>query len=78
MAKLCNINGYPFAKLSAEEERAYIKDIFYKQQYYDSLLDLAESGASRFILGQRGQGKSATIIHLFDDMKNLNVLPILT
>lgn len=77
MAKLCNIKGYPFARLSAEEERNYIKDIFYKQQYYNSLLDLAESGVSRFVLGQRGLGKTATILHLFEDMKKKGALPIL-
>lgn len=77
MAQLFNIKGYPFAKLSAEEERPYIKDIFYKQQYYNSLLSIAEEGVSRFVLGQRGQGKSATILHLFEDMRELSVLPIL-
>ena len=77
MAKIFNIQGSPFAKLSAEEEKSYIRDIFYKQQYYDSLVDLAEASASRFILGQRGQGKSATILHLFEDVKELGVMPIL-
>ena len=77
MTKILNIQGSPFAKLSAEEEKSYLREIFYKQQYYDSLVDLAEASASRFILGQRGQGKSATILHLFDDVKLLNVMPIL-
>lgn len=77
MAKISNISGYPFSRLSAEEERGYLKDIFYKQQYYDALVDLAEASASRFILGQRGIGKSAMILHLFEDMKSLRLLPIL-
>lgn len=77
MLKLYNINGDPFASLSAEEEKPYIKEIFYKQQYYDSLVCLTEASASRFILGQRGQGKSATILHLIEDIKPLGVLPIL-
>ena len=66
MATLKNINGFPFARLSAEEERSYLKEIFFKQRYYDSLVNLAEASASRFILGQRGIGKSATILHLFE------------
>lgn len=77
MATLKNINGFPFARLSAEEERSYLKEIFFKQRYYDSLVNLAEASASRFILGQRGIGKSATILHLFEDMKELHLMPIL-
>lgn len=72
-----NINGYPFARLSAEEEKNYLGEIFYKQQYYNALVSLAEASVSRFILGQRGQGKTATILHLIDDMQHLGVLPIL-
>lgn len=77
MAKLLNVKGAPFAQLSAEEERGYLKEIFYKQPCYDTLVNLAEEGASRFVLGQRGQGKSATILHLLEDMKELKLLPIL-
>ena len=77
MSKLFNIKGDPFAKLSAEEEREYLTKIFYKQRYYDSLLGLAEDSVSRFVLGQRGQGKSATILHLFEDMKSSGYLPVL-
>ena len=77
MAKIFNTKGSPFAKLSAEEERDYLNEIFFKQQYYDTLVDLAEASASRFILGQRGIGKSAVILHLFEDMKKLRLLPIL-
>lgn len=77
MAKLYNIEGSPFARTSAEDEKSYLRQIFYKQQYYDELVDMAEASASRFILGQRGQGKSATLLHLFEDMKNMNLLPVL-
>ena len=45
MTKILNIQGSPFAKLSAEEEKSYLREIFYKQQYYDSLVDLAESSS---------------------------------
>lgn len=74
---LYNVTVDPFAKLSAEEEKGYIEDIFYKQQYYQTLLDLTEASASRFILGQRGQGKTAVIFHLMADMKRMGILPIL-
>lgn len=77
MAKLFNIEGSPFARTSAEDERSYLHEVFYKQQYYDELVDMAEASASRFILGQRGQGKSATLLHLFEDMKRMNLLPVL-
>lgn len=77
MAKLFNVEGSPFARTSAEDERSYLREIFYKQQYYGELLDMAEASASRFILGQRGQGKSATLLHLFEDLKDMNLLPVL-
>lgn len=77
MAKIDNIKGEPFARLSAEEEKSYIGDIFYKQQYYSTLIDLTGASVSRFILGQRGQGKTATILHMMEDMKVKGVLPIL-
>lgn len=77
MAKIDNIKGEPFARLSAEEEKSYIGEIFYKQQYYSTLIDLTGASVSRFILGQRGQGKTATILHMMEDMKAKGVLPIL-
>ena len=77
MAKIHNIKGEPFARLSAEEEKSYIGEIFYKQQYYSTLINLAGASVSRFILGQRGQGKTATILHMMEDMKANGVLPIL-
>ena len=40
-------------------------------------MDLTEASASRFILGQRGQGKTAVILHLMADMERLGILPIL-
>lgn len=71
------MNKSPFVSLSAEEEKDYLKDIFYKQHFYDDLVALAKSSSSRFILGQRGQGKSAILLHLFKDLKQLDILPIL-
>lgn len=71
MAKLINVKSAPFAQLSAEEERGYLKEIFYKQPCYEILVNLTEASASRFVLGQRGQGKSATILHLLDDITSV-------
>lgn len=76
MSRINNISNHPFAQYSAEEE-SNLEAIYYKQQYYQELLDLTKNGVSRFILGQRGQGKSATIHHLIGDLKKSSVLPVL-
>lgn len=76
MSGINNISEHPFAQYSAEEE-SNLEAIYYKQQYYQELLDLTRNGVSRFILGQRGQGKSATIHHLIGDLHKSNALPIL-
>ena len=67
MSNIVNISKHPFAQYSAEEE-IDLEAIYYEQQYYQELLDL---------LGQRGQGKSATVHHLTQDLKKSFVLPIL-
>lgn len=77
MKSIKNINKNPFAQYSAEEELDALKDYYYEQQYYQELIDLAKEGVSRFILGQRGLGKSATIYHLFDDLQRNKILPVL-
>lgn len=76
MYKIENISTPPFAQYSAEEE-IDIEAIYYEQQNYHELLELTKSGVSRFVLGQRGQGKSATIHHLINDLRRGAVLPIL-
>ena len=76
MSNIVNISKHPFAQYSAEEE-IDLEAIYYEQQYYQELLDLSKNGVSRFILGQRGQGKSATVHHLTQDLKKSFVLPIL-
>lgn len=77
MKTIININKNPFAQYSAEEELDALKYYYYEQQYYHELVDLAKEGVSRFILGQRGQGKSATIYHLFEDLQQNQILPVL-
>lgn len=76
MAKIVNLSNHPFAQYSAEEEND-IEAIYYEQQYYQELLDMTRNGVSRFVLGQRGQGKSATIHHLIHDLNKSKILTIL-
>lgn len=77
MNSIYNIRNNPFAKYSAEEEIDALGEIFFEQVYYPALIELSLQGVSRFILGQRGQGKSATIYHLQDDLRNNSILPVL-
>lgn len=77
MSRIYNIEKSPFAKYSAEEEQEIIDEIYYEPKYYNELLELLSSGVSRFILGKRGQGKSATIYKLFNDLSKNHTLPLL-
>lgn len=77
MCNLYNIKGDPFSKLSAEEELGALDSLFYTPSFYGELITLAKNGNSRFILGQRGDGKSSIIYKLEKDLKNQNTLPIL-
>jgi hypothetical protein len=72
-----NTTRNPFSKYSAEEELAFIDDIFYVPQYYGELKDLLSEGNSRFIIGQRGQGKSMLIHKLFQDLSKNHTLALL-
>ncbi len=77
MCNIYNIQGDPFSKLSAEEELEALEYLFYKPSFYNELISLAKNGNSRFILGQRGDGKSSIIYKLENDLKSQNTLPIL-
>ena len=77
MSKFKNLNGNPFSQFSAEEELDFLKEIYYKPHYYDELKTNATNGSTRILIGQRGQGKSATIHFLFEDLKDNNTLPLL-
>jgi hypothetical protein len=77
MSRIHNIDKSPFAKYSAEEELEILDEIYYEPRYYNELLELLSSGVSRFVLGQRGQGKSATIYKLFNDLSKNHTLPLL-
>lgn len=58
----------PFAQHSAEEELRFIDDIFYEPAYYRGLKDTILNNGSRFLLGQRGDGKSMVIHKLVNDL----------
>lgn len=58
----------PFAQHSAEEELKFIDDIFYEPAYYLGLKDTIRNNGSRFLLGQRGDGKSMVILKLVNDL----------
>jgi len=67
----------PFSKFSAEEEMEFHNEIFYEPTFYQTLLDDLKSGTSRFILGQRGHGKSSIIHKLKTDLEDSQVLTII-
>ncbi|WP_233901675.1 hypothetical protein, partial [Tenacibaculum piscium] len=67
----------PFSKFSAEEELEFNNQIFYEPTFYQTLLDDLKSGTSRFILGQRGHGKSSIIHKLKSDLEKSQILTII-
>lgn len=67
----------PFSKFSAEEEIEFHNEIFYEPTFYQTLLDDLKSGTSRFILGQRGHGKSSIIHKLKNDLEKSQVLTVI-
>lgn len=75
--KQLGFRNHPFSKFSAEEETEYLGEIFLQPRYFNSLLSDLKSGASRFILGERGSGKSALIYELSKTLSNDNVFSII-
>ena len=69
-------NKNPFSKKSSEQELGFLNEIFYEPNYYVTLMDVLTSGDSRFIIGQRGHGKSSIINKLFEDLEKCNLLTI--
>lgn len=66
----------PFSKKSSEQEIAFLDKIFYEPNYYNTLLNDLSNGDSRFIIGQRGHGKSSIINKLVEDLEDKNVMCI--
>jgi len=72
-----NLKNNPFAQYSAEEELDILEEIFFEPHYYKDLINLLSSGVSRFLLGQRGEGKSIIIHKVFNDLSKNHTLPLL-
>lgn len=67
----------PFSKYSAEEELEQLSSLFFEPNYYRTLVDDLMNGSSRFILGQRGHGKSTLIHYLKNDLEKNQVFTII-
>ncbi|MCY8060443.1 hypothetical protein MOD54_08535 [Bacillus spizizenii] len=61
--------SHPFSRYSAEEEEAYLKEIFNKPNYFSALYGDIKDGNSRFIYGERGIGKTALVYSLKDELE---------
>lgn len=68
---------HPFTKYSAEEEADYLSEIFIHPRYFTSLLNDLKTGASRFILGERGSGKSALIFELHKKLSEQKIFSVI-
>lgn len=67
----------PFSKFSAEDEYKYLKEIYEVPKFYQTLMDEIAEGNSRYLLGERGIGKSALMFYLIEDLKNKDIYSIL-
>lgn len=67
----------PFSKFSAEDERNYLKEIYKVPRFYQTLLEELVEGNSRYLLGERGVGKSALMFYLIEDLKSRDIYPVL-
>lgn len=67
----------PFSKFSAEDERAYLKEIYETPRFYQTLIEELAEGNSRYLLGERGVGKSALMFYLIEDLKSKGIYPVL-
>lgn len=67
----------PFSRYSAEEEKKYINSIYEKPKYYATICSDIESGTSRFLMGDRGMGKSALMYRLLNDLADRSVFSVL-
>lgn len=75
--QLLGLQRNPFSKKSSEQEKNFISNIFFEPNYYHTLKDDLSNGDSRFIIGQRGYGKSSIINKLYLDLSQDNILTIL-
>lgn len=76
MCKIAGLRDDPFTSHSAENETSILDEIFYIPPFYDGLKSTLKGGSSRFILGQRGHGKSMLIHHLRNALYREGCLPV--
>lgn len=76
-SKIKNVRDLPFNTITAEDEKKFIKSIFFKPSYYDEFVDSVANGASRILIGQRGLGKTLSMYSMLNDLKGRKVLSIL-
>lgn len=67
----------PFSKFSAEEEKEYLDKIYECPKDYLTILSDVKSGSSRYIMGDRGFGKSALMYKLSNDLEESNIFSVL-
>jgi len=76
MSELYQALGFttnPFSRVSAEQELDYLDSIFVEPRYFNVLESDIKSGTSKFIIGDRGSGKSALMYSLRDKLSRENV-----
>jgi len=67
----------PFSTFSAEEEKAFLNDIYINPLFYETLKSDLIKGHSRFILGARGIGKTALLLQLKTVLDKENAFTII-
>ncbi len=67
----------PFSRFSAEEEKEYLEEIYIKPRYYRTVYNDIKDGTSRFIIGERGIGKTALMLNLEQDLEKNNIFSVL-
>lgn len=64
----------PFSRVSAEDELSYLDKIFFKPKYFTTILGDIQSNNSRYIFGERGNGKSALMFQMIAETKKNRAL----
>ena len=80
MAELYESLGFfdnPFSRYSAEEEQSELEKIFLRPNYFDVVCSNLISGNSRFIIGDRGTGKTALMLQLKDRIRSEGSIPVI-
>lgn len=75
--KSLGFNNNPFSTFSAEEEKAFLQNIYIKPRFFETLKSDLISGHSRFILGARGIGKTALLLQLKSAIEKENVFSLI-